>query len=599
MKRSKHVLILTVSILLISACSQKPTAVPVPDTPEPTPELLQAAPTLTPEIVESEGEDLLFDTEETKTTLLVYSGDARYSRDDGETWNLADTGLWLETGDRVQITEGGLALILFPDGSLIRLEGYTDFELVLCEFDFEAGTKRIIGRVWDGAALVSTLPLPNPDSLFQLWLMTTLIDLPFNPAFAVPLDQAETIPEEEWLSFGAAMLEDLGGEKLFNFADSVLPYFYALEMIDGDLVAIRTQAQSGQLSELFLPFRDNIQTEFTLEGMLDMAAGLINELKAGRSILEIDFYGYSIYEEGNLNETQTLFTLFPRDELAEFLGDPDPGEQNEYISYVNRHPAYKRHQLLYRYFKTIPDIFAEEILLMLQKYNLGCDIKSGLGCTLPEGCDRESGTGCELASGCNPVTRAGCEKARLSCIAYVNCDWAPCGKRPVVTHFCKPRVRTYCDPAVEGSCDPYTTLATSAAVLSDPAEETEADQDSAQDGEGGEDDQGGDSQGEDSSLTLSVAGVSIPLELVQNPELAGEPLYDPNIPAETAPFYNNDEWEQLIAYYRSLYGDFEDDDWDDEDIEWCTCTASHAGYPPPPPWMDMTYRCWCSDPGAY
>ena len=52
--------------------------------------------------------------------------------------------------------------------------------------------------------------------------------------------------------------------------------------------------------------------------------------------------------------------------------------------------------------------------------------------------------------------------------------------------------------------------------------------------------------------------------------------------------------------YGQLYGDFEEDDWDDEDIEWCTCTASvPPGYPPPPAWMDMTYRCWCSDPGAH
>ena len=93
-----------------------------------------------------------------------------------------------------------------------------------------------------------------------------------------------------------------------------------------------------------------------------------------------------------------------------------------------------------------------------------------------------------------------------------------------------------------------------------------------------------------------LAAYSLPPEFVQNPELAGEPLYDPNEPASVAPFYNNDYWEQLMSYYRDLFGSDEDDNSGDEDIEWCTCTASvPPGYPPPPPWMDMTYRCYCSD----
>ena len=120
---------------------------------------------------------------ETKTTLLVYNGEARLSQDEGESWSYADTGLWLEAGDRLQITEDGIALIIFPDASLIRLEGFTDFELIRNEFDFEAGHKWVIGRVWEGSALVNTLPLPSPESLFQLWSMTTFIDLPLsNPA---------------------------------------------------------------------------------------------------------------------------------------------------------------------------------------------------------------------------------------------------------------------------------------------------------------------------------------------------------------------------------------------------------------------------------
>jgi len=172
MKKTSYLFILSVFIFLLVSCSSKPTAVPIPDTPEPTPELIEAAPTDDPDSEETEVEDIVFEIEETKTTLLVYSGEVRVSHDAGETWIYTDTGLWLESGDRIQVAENGIALILFPDGSLIRLEGFTDFELVLNEFDFEAGTKRVIVRVLEGATLVTTVPLPNADSLFQLWLMT-------------------------------------------------------------------------------------------------------------------------------------------------------------------------------------------------------------------------------------------------------------------------------------------------------------------------------------------------------------------------------------------------------------------------------------------
>jgi hypothetical protein len=155
MRNHKYIPILTVIFLLLTACSTEPTAVPVPDTLEPTPELIEAGPTLTPETAKPAAGGGVFDIEETKTTLLVYSGNVRVSHDSGESWTNTYAGLPLETGDRIQVSEGGHALILFPDGSLIRLVGFTDFELVLNEFDIEAGTKGGIGmmmtRIINGA----------------------------------------------------------------------------------------------------------------------------------------------------------------------------------------------------------------------------------------------------------------------------------------------------------------------------------------------------------------------------------------------------------------------------------------------------------------
>jgi hypothetical protein len=578
-----HLLILVPLLAFFAACSS-PQNDPVPVTPEDqTTEVTQTEapsnPAPTEEQEDADAQEKVeenYDLDETKTTLLLYSGDARYSQDDGESWSLADTGLWLDTGDRVQVTEGGLAVILFPDGTVVRLEGFSDFELVLNEFDFENGIKRVIGKVWDGSVMVTTLPLPNAESIFQLWSMTTFIDLPYDASVAVPLDGMDLIPEEERLAFGALMHEDIDGEALFSF--SGYPDFYALEIIEADILLIKTEPDAEQFTQLNLPFRENIENEFELEGMLDYAASLVEKSRTATSITELDVYGYSLYEEGDLSENQVLYTLFPVSELDEFLDDGDDDEEpGEFLAYVRSYPPYKRHKLIYKYYKRVPDIFSLEILMQIKKYNLGCDKTSGLGCTIPESCNQDTGEGCELASGCNIITRKGCQRAYLSCIAYVNCDWAPCGKRPVVTHFCKPRIRTYCDPDVEGDC--YNSLVSSTTQLSGVSGETDTSDPAASDET---------TQETETSEPEQLAGVSLPLELVQNPELAGQPLYDPNDPESTKPFYNEEFWQ-------SQPGIIDDDDMDD-DSGWCTCTASvPPNYPPPPPEMDMTYRCWCSE----
>jgi len=565
MKKSSYLFILSVIFLLLASCSSKPTAVLVPDTPEPTPELIEAAPTDDPDSVETVVEDAVFEIEETKTTLLVYGGEVRVSHDAGDSWIYTGTGLWLESGDRIQVSDGGIALILFPDGSLIRLEGFTDFELVLNEFDFEAGTKRVIGRVLEGAALVTTVPLPNAESLFQLWLMTGLIDLLYNPAQAIQLDQAEQVPKEDRIAFGAAIREEFDGESLFSY--SAMVDFYVLEIVEGEYVLIKTKPLEGQFSQYDIPFRENIEHEFELEGLLDMAGGVIEMSHVVESITDLDFFGYSMIEEGELADNQILYSFFPTEELDEFLEEADDlAEKQEFINYVRSRPSYKRHQLHYRYYKRIPDIFDPAILLMIDQYNMGCDIRSGLGCGIPEGCNKDNGEGCELTSGCNIITREGCDKAKLSCIAYTNCDWAPCGRRPVVTHFCKPRIRTYCDPNVTGDCDEYLTSNAEAPVTdsatdqvsgSDTETDTGTDTGTTDENEAGQSSDTGTDQATSSGDSFIT---TIPIDLVQNAEKAGEPLIDPNDPVS------------------------------------CTCTASVApGYPPPPPWMDMTYRCWCSD----
>ena len=70
-----------------------------------------------------------------------------------------------------------------------------------------------------------------------------------------------------------------------------------------------------------------------------------------------------------------------------------------------------------------------------------------------------------------------------------------------------------------------------------------------------------------------------------------------NTQSDRTVIYNNDYWEQLLAYYRSQYDGQEDHN--GEKSEWWSCTTLPAGSSDPPPWTDQTYPCLCSNPGAY
>lgn len=571
-RHTKWFAILIALTLFASACSAS-TADPTTTTPVATtaaatttqaPSTTTASESTTT-AVEEQLEDISFAIEEGTTTLLRLVGDARASRDDGETWFYAESGLWLETGDRIQVPEGGISLILLQDGSIIRLEGFADFKLVRAEFDLDTGARRIIGYLLDGAAMVSTTPLPTADSLFQLWSLTTFIDLPFDPDTAVPLNRAATVPEEERLTFGAAVREDLDGEALFTY-DATPADLYALEIIEGDVVVFRIEGTSGQFTELRIPYRDEIQDEFTLEGLVDIAAALV-EASRTTGPLELDVLGNSLVEEGELADGETLFSLVETTEVAELLAEGSD-ERQAYLDEVRQHPRYLRWAGFSRVdYLEIPDIFAPEILMGISAFNLGCDIRSGLGCSIPAGCNTETGDGCTFVSGCNIVTRDGCATARLRCATWTQCD--PSYRYSCVIQLrrtvCRPDVKTFCDPEKPGDCDRYIieTAAT----------------DEAADGT--------------STTTISAATneqSSITTELATDAARAGQPLMNPNDVTGCLIFMNADWWLGQAAAAGVQ------DDFDDEDIEWCRCRASvPPGYPAPPPWMDMTYRCFCDE----
>jgi hypothetical protein len=590
-RHTKWFAILTALTLFASACSSSQadptTTVPAattaaPATTEAPSTTAAEASTTTEAAVDPALTDVGFEPQEGEVALLRYLGDVRVSRDDGETWFYGDTGLWLEAGDRVQVSDAGIAIILFPDDTRIRLEGFADFQLIRAEFDFEAGTKQIVGRLWEGAALVSTLPLPNAESLFQLWSMTTFIDLPYDPDHAIEMSAMATLPEDQRIVFGAVMREDIDGELLINYPDSVLPMFYAIESIDGEVVLIATEPSAEDIFEYRLPFRDSIQIELDLERILDIVATLVDQERSAASPTEVDFFGYSMLEQGELAEGQTLYAVFENIDRQEYLLE-DAADRQDFVSFVRSSPQVIRHRWIpYRYFKRIPDIFSPEILMQLAEYNMGCDITTGLGCGIPDGCDTETGEGCTFVSGCNIITRDGCKRAYLSCIAYANCYLRDCNKgRPIITHFCKPKVRTYCDPTIPGDCERYLVDT----AIGEPPGEDEPPQ--RQDG----------TEIWGDVLFSFYLPSSIPVSLVEDAARVGEPVMNANDPATCQPFVNLEFWNETV---ERAGGGFTEGDFDDDDIEWCTCRASvPPGWPPPPPWKDMTYRCFCDESIRY
>ena len=68
----------------------------------------------------------------------MIEGDARISQDNGNSWTSTGTGQYLLAGDEIQLSEDGLAFIFYFNGAVIRLEGPSDYQLMLAEFNTDS-----------------------------------------------------------------------------------------------------------------------------------------------------------------------------------------------------------------------------------------------------------------------------------------------------------------------------------------------------------------------------------------------------------------------------------------------------------------------------
>lgn len=53
---------------------------------------------------------------------------------------------------------------------------------------------------------------------------------------------------------------------------------------------------------------------------------------------------------------------------------------------------------------------------------------------------------------------------------------------------------------------------------------------------------------------------ALPLDLVQNLDLAGQPLYDLNDQPSQEPFYDADYWQSIMEYFWDLSGGYNEED---------------------------------------
>jgi len=481
-----------------------------PDTPEPT---NTTFPTYTP--TPEEGDPINPD----KNILVMIEGNARISYDSGNSWSATGSGQWLETGDELQFDEESLALIFFFNGAILRLEGPSDFQLILSEMDPTSGATRIISRLWEGYALFETNPLPTPDSIFQLHVMTSFIDVEFDEEIA---DVGASIDLHPDLSIIAGGLLDEENEMLFHFRGDAS--MYVLDWDEEQYIAVAYPTHPETITSLEIAFLDDLFIEASLEGFCDIAGLIIHQYKETGQLEQANLLGYGIEEIEELESGEVIF-YFESNVIAE--SNPDhmaltrtilPTGASKLNKYIQLDPTTLEAQTQATFLKRVkvrtspaflyaarnPQATNTEVKILYgNKPGYGCNPLSGYGCPAPSGCNQATGEKCTLSTGCNVVTKQGCKSTTVTCNKYGKYDAG--GNLIGARLVCPASTQPGCNPNIAGDCDRF---------------------------------------------------------------------YDPNA------------WKR-----------FEQDD--EDDIDWCYCRAKvPPGWPPPPPWMDMYYRCWCTDPGA-
>lgn len=402
--------------------------------------------------------------------LALLAGEARLSRDNGASWTATGTGQVLATGDEIQISDGGTALVFLVNGGAVRLEGPSDFQIVRADRKAASGATQIILKLWDGYGLFETNPLPTPDSLFQFHVMTTFVSLEFDPLTAAAVDPDVGLDPERSVIAGGLLTEDT--EKLYHFRGPAS--LFLLDRLEGVTFAAELPGAPDEYADMEAAFLDDYGVEAELEAFGITAGFLIAECKRRGSCEGVDISGNTISHIASLEAGATLYFFggaragAPQvpaailTMLAEAVEQSaEQSEETAASGSVSIHRAVSGRMTWRRIVgqptnSRRPWLYAPGTQLLRGEASpFGCDPASGSGCPPPDGCDPASGSGCDLPGGCNLSTHVHCTD-----VSFVP-PFVPTGDG--VGGY-----RLNLPAALEPGCDPNTPGGCSAAY--DPAD---------------------------------------------------------------------------------------------------------------------------------
>ena len=329
--------------------------------------------------------DLVLDAD--KVTLLVYQGEARISKDQGQSWDIADTGASLQPEDEVDLSADGLALIVYPQVGILRLEGNAEYKLMEATYDQSSGDIKIASRIFNGAAMFEINPLPTENSEFSLGFTCGLIQVRFDSTWEKQANEGNLVDSDNSIITAGIATED--SEIITHFRGPVDIFQLACDGQQHYALQIPSFTDLARSVTVQIPKIKNMEYSEEIEKFLSIYDYLLAQYTLGRTP---EFSGYHIVGEEQLKDERKVIFFNSKNQNLE-----------DTASVLFRNVA----------LKPIVGMLGGLINVLNDPANLGSDAFTGTGSSLPEGCNPQNGDGCALITGCNPITAQRCVQTPL------------------------------------------------------------------------------------------------------------------------------------------------------------------------------------------
>ncbi len=326
--------------------------------------------------------NLVLDADE--VTLLVYQGEARMSKDQGQSWNVAETGASLQPGDEIELSADGLALILYPQLGILRLEGNAEYMLQNATYDKSSGDIKVASRIFNGAAMFEINPLPTENSEFSLGFISGLIQVRYDSNWKKQADEEKFYDTENSIISAGAVTDD--GEVITHFRGPVDVFQLAFDGKQYFAFKSPSFADLAQSVTVQIPEFNNVKDSEDIEKFLPISDYLLNQYALGKTP---EYSGYSIVGEEKMDDEKKVI----------YFNNKSSNLRNS-----NSANVYFKEIIL----KPVVSFAGGMINVLNDTSNLGGDVFTGTGLSLPEGCNSKTGDGCALITGCNIITAKKC-----------------------------------------------------------------------------------------------------------------------------------------------------------------------------------------------